>query len=344
MSDGKTKLPSMFRDACLRTCEAMDRYATDPERFWNCADELLATMPEYELEEGSEQWPLHFFGLRVVDEVTRYDNRDREKEIYESPQKVFEAVHAVHEELHSPFLKKRYTRPSQTIAQLLKEGVAEYQICVEWGFVDEHGRPDLEKFDKEVSEPGSVIDKGWMHPKQVKFERQRLEYRREYESLLRSFYGTEEDPLHDEVVVPESLEDLYRQGVEAWQTAKILGKSEAEIHAKYEELAEAGVPSSVMPVTTRNGETMSEYKPMRPEEPEGIDESYEDDPRDAMLEASEWDRDAAQEKYAAWTTVRLKEHCKDIGVPIRGNLSDEKIIERILDDEEARAIEEVSAE
>lgn len=340
-TENKTLMPPTCIEACQRVINVMGLYGSRPEVFWQAYDELHTTFPKAIFDEHSDHWVLHYRMLQLIDAVDRYDRR-ADSRIYDPPTGVFAAVHAIQMELQSPFLRDRQYRPPQSIKQLLRENVPDSQICVEWGLVDREGRVDLDRLNKEIEKPGSVINEKWKHPKQIKCEEKRLEFRREYEGLMHTHFGKGKDPM-DNPVAPESAQQLYEQGVEAWQAAKILGMEEASMLEIFDEFAKNIGPPKGVKVTARDGSEIPDYKPntfMAPEKK--VDDIYSTDgcsmTPEELKEKTGWDRDVAAKKYADWDTAKLKDQCRDNEIPIRGNLSDDKLIERLLDFDQ-RAVE-----
>lgn len=334
MEDNKTSLSPMFIESCKRVIGAMSIYSSNAEGFWRLFDEMRSLFPQVVLAENSDVWVLHYRVLQVIDAAERYDNRGNAR-LDEHPTELFAALHGVKTEMEVPFLQGRDYRPAQSIQQLRSENVPDFQICMEWGLVDSEGRIRLELLNREVDVPGSVINANWKHPRQIKIEQQRLEYREDYENLLESHFGKGNDPMAMPAP-PETAEQLYLEGVEAWQAAKILGKTEAEMLADYDTFAKTLAEPNRVKVTGRDGREVPEYKPSHYMAEEAkIDSRYETSTE--LMDAEEvkaktgWDRDLAAAKYADWTVAKLKEHCRANEIAIRGNLSAEKLIERILD-------------
>lgn len=334
MTESKSSLAGMCIESAQRVCGLMDYFRTRQAEFWYAIDEMRANMPENALDETCQQWPLHYWMAKVLDEVQKYDNRGT-AQVHKEPRDVFAAIHEMRQELEFPFLAKRSYRPSQSIDQLKAEGVSDAQICREWGFYDKDGRLEMDKYEKELQKPGSVINNDWKHPRQMEFERKKREMRREYESLLSDLTGRGRDPFAEQMVkCPETPEELYLQGVEVWQAAKMLGETEEAVAEMYREFSETLGSPATEPATTRTGQPIKDYQPIAPVPKKERDEVYDADGELTAAKVKEltgWDRDEARTKYEGWTTEKIKDHCRNIGVSIKGRVSDETMIERILD-------------
>ncbi len=200
--------------------------------------------------------------------------------------------------------------------RLDKQGVGHEQIARMWGLTHPDGSGNVFLVQKELEEPGSVINEQYVHPDDAADTRAADEARQRYRALAETAKQKKQaDKEEDEAPCPESSRDLWtlKPRMSLQQASKMLKQPVNKIAAEWAKWdAEAGIVDK-----QPQGDTATTTK------------SY-DDPLDA---------NDIYEAYSQWTDEELKSHAKDLGVEIRGQLKRETLIDRIVAAEQQGANE-----
>lgn len=327
----------LFVKACKDLCAIEGLLESDPESFWTQCDKLLGLIPEEEVDGATSSiWFLHYRALQFAQVVELYDRRDIQR-VADRPAAVIEAIHNLDSELRTPFcLQRNKLRPEASPTNLLAEGISHNQVCGMWGFIHEDGTPDIAKLDKELSNPGSVANESYEHPSMKTHLNDRQNHRRAYEKAF-SKAQESHDPYGGQPVCPETPEELFNQGVEVDQAAKMLQKSVDEVQAIWNSLETELGPQEFIPAVNELGQDVEEYKPPVFAEKPGTHEMYStegvtDIPEESIVD---WSEDSARLNYGEYPKSDLKAMCKDASINIAGNVSVEKLIDRLIEHDKA---------
>ena len=322
----------LFVKACKDLCALEGLLESDPQVFWNQCDHLMGLMPEGVMETLSGSfWFLHYRALQLEKVVGAYDNRDY-AQLNANPSEVIRALHDLNAEIRTPFVLQRgKLRPESSPANLISDGVNKYQVCQMWGLVDSGGNPDFEALDKEITTPGSVVNAEYLHPTVKVHEAAKRKHRSDYEKL---FTRVEEsrDPYAGTPACPETPEELFNQGVPSDQAAKMLQISFEEADTIWENFTSELGPQEFVPATNEAGQDVSEHQaPVFGEEadphPMYDTEGVVDIPDKSIVG---WDEDTARLHYGESPKKELREMCKADGINVAGNLSVDKLIDRLI--------------
>jgi hypothetical protein len=125
-----------------------------------------------------------------------------------------------------------------------KPPVSPNQIAKIYGWYDEHGQPDTQKVQEEITTPGTHFNpKTWVHPSRKRFEAQMQrtwqERAKRVGDARRSGPAESRPEQRAKPEAPESVEELIRQGVNSAQIVKMKKTTMAHVRAV---AAELGVP------------------------------------------------------------------------------------------------------
>lgn len=124
----------------------------------------------------------------------------------------------------------------ESIESLRTQGVADRQICLIYGFVDESGAPEINKVAEELAKPGTHYNaKKWVHPSQKRIDAVISERWKERSKKVDDKAKVE--PVNREA--PETVEELLTQRVSSRQIAMMKGITVDEVRAI---AANAGIP------------------------------------------------------------------------------------------------------
>lgn len=122
--------------------------------------------------------------------------------------------------------------PLPSIPDLVRQGVSGYQICKMYGLMDAQQRPQIELIQKEMDDPGSVIGPDWVDPRLK--DGPLLVVTKSADETRKAKAAANKAKKHE---IP--LDELFRQGVDYQQAAKMLVMDEATVAAEYDKLARA---------------------------------------------------------------------------------------------------------
>lgn len=134
-------------------------------------------------------------------------------------------------------------QPIEPVSLLLKQGVSQQQIALHiYGdgktgpLVGPNGQPDATKILQEADNPGSVIPKGWVHPREderISAHRERLKHRLAAAERHEDLDRQTEDPA--------TVEELLREGAFPQQVARVKNVPLDEVLQVAEKLRAEGV-------------------------------------------------------------------------------------------------------
>lgn len=134
----------------------------------------------------------------------------------------------------------RRLAPLESIADLTDQKVPDGQICQIYGFIDAYQRPRMDLLAKERRQPGSVIaspdgmdGKPWRDPREKDLE---AEFGTTLADLLRAPTAYSPPVAAESPPCPETIEQLYAQGVPEQQAARMLKMDIHAVAERYEAL------------------------------------------------------------------------------------------------------------
>ena len=182
--------------------------------------------------EHRETWRLM---VRASEEWGRYVDSDR-YDVHQNPPRSFvDLRQAMFDAAKRPLPLRR--RPPETPQMLRAQRVGDEQICRIWGFLHPNGSADFEMLRRELTDPGSVVNDSFVSPVQREEDRERALFNAERKRF--AFGRTEAVAPAPSAAVPcpESPRELWEQGVDAQQAAKMLGLTPHEVEELYGDYA-----------------------------------------------------------------------------------------------------------
>lgn len=160
----------------------------------------------------------------------------RESGIRRYPENEFwEAREALEKALTNVAVRPTF-KPLETIQQLREQKVSDRQIASIYGFLGENGEPQPHMVQQEIDNPGTHIGPDWVDPRVRAWEAEQAAINSHADNLVAKHQAAARAAQNPQA--PESLLDLWEQGVTAKQAAKILDKFVDEVEAEFRKLDE----------------------------------------------------------------------------------------------------------
>lgn len=343
----ETDKAKTFFEAIDGLLAAYEQYDTEqtPEsgrsrrQFWDAADRVQEVCPFSPL---GGKWPaLHTAVILFLAQVEIHDTRTAVQQ--EPSDDFWRALHDMGEARKEFGRPTKSATPPESIKVLREQKVELDQIAKTWALYTEDGRPDIGRVAQELAEEGSVIDDDFEHPNEKKAREKMAATYAEYQAVLRDAKGAEKA---EREPCEETPEELYQQGVRPDQAAKMLMQDPEEVLNLWNGfLDKVGPPQHGVEVTSRFGDVdeggrpapLPPYVPTTPPVEDAYvkgqkvveyDEEGEVVPQeDAQAE----DSTESQSAYEHLDIEKLKDLCRDAQISVKGNLSKETLISRLID-------------
>jgi hypothetical protein len=219
--------------------------------LWAAVDAATTAMPHIDL--GKDAMALHEAYIAFTVEQQAFDDRTDGRNI---PDSFWTALGVVSDAQKSLGKKPKSMRPPESVATFVSQDVGHDIIARNWGLYDEDGKPDLSLVQKEISDPGSVINDKYVHPNDVKMEAELEERHARYVLSLETL----DKPVGPRKPCKETPEELFRTGVLAEQAANMLMQPTEKVDKQWTEFAKTITPDTV-PVTGGDRQPRPEYVP-----------------------------------------------------------------------------------
>jgi len=216
------------------------------ETYWDAVESMKA------FETGDIPGDIRPLAARVsefFDEVDAFDNRANMNDEY--PHDSFwKAVDGIRSMLERP--GRRELPPLESIKELAAMPYMQHvQICKIYGFTDRRGNPMTRLVQMELDTPGSVIGEAakgkglidgrdWSDPRLDELDAEDSAADRAVEQISRKGRQSRKESGK----CPESLRELWEQGVGAAQAAKMLQQSDSEVAKQFADWDELKVFTS----------------------------------------------------------------------------------------------------
>ena len=261
----KPKQHAKFLEAVHGLVEAFNNVGDKVDRAFSAAvDAVKETLPKTDM--GQTGMRLHLAAMAFLIEAEKYDNRmelDASASPEDQPHDEFWSSLVIVETLYKDYGKPpKSFRAPETVEYLVASVKNHAQIAAMLGLFLEDGRPDLARLQKEISDPGSVINDDFVHPDDAKRDAELNKEHVKYAALLEEMAVE----IVSKDVCPETPEELYRTSVGLDQAIAMLAMephklSSEQVMEKWAEFKAAGIEQKGVETTNRTGQPFSDYVP-----------------------------------------------------------------------------------
>lgn len=201
--------------------------STPDEIYWDAVDEMLDVFAAGDIPADCRD--LADKVERFARECEAFDSRQNVDNLY--PDSEFWAAREAIEAAFKASGKKELP-PLESMEELRKADVPDWQIAKIYGLVDDSGNPLPHLVEKELKTPGSVIGKGtgWVDPR---LRDQKREEAADDAGEDEAMEAKGRRAAKEAAPCPESPLDLWEQGVPVQQAAKMLRRPLAEVVAEF---------------------------------------------------------------------------------------------------------------
>ena len=246
--------------AAIDAVLAHEDYDTDQEGFWALVDTATEADPGTDL---GEKWTdLHLAWLDFCKEVDVFDERWNPNDMPHD--KLWAAIADLTDCRNTLDAPPKSAMPPEGIkAYSEAPGMGHDQVALAFGLVDSRGVPQLDLVRKELDEPGSVLDKNYVHPDDAKGVERRQEAHTAYVERLQAIQEVKEvKEAEDSAECPETPQELYEQGIGEEQYAIMLKLTPEQVKKQWAKFEKAGVVRKETPVTSYEVDDKGEPVPL----------------------------------------------------------------------------------
>jgi hypothetical protein len=208
---------------------AADNNRNHPDESYDDALERMATI----FEEGEIPGDCRQLAVKVRALLDKWDDFCEERDSGERqyPANEFWTAREQLLKVFSAPEERPTFKPLESIPLLEKQNVPHRIIAKIYGLFDADGNPEAHLVQRELDKPGSVIGPDWVDPRVLAWEAERAERESHADELVAKHHAAAEAAKRPEC--PESIHDLWEQGVSAKQAARMLGKFANEVQAEF---------------------------------------------------------------------------------------------------------------
>lgn len=205
-----------------------DQNRPDPDDpYWDRVNMLINAFESGEIPADCRRLAVVVSQLQQAAE--RFEQRDDQNNYYPRDEIGFwQAV----EQLQKTIAGKppeQALKPLESIKELVEQKVNHWQIAKIYGLLDDSGEPQPHLVQKEIDNPGSVINKDWIDPR-VKELRANEDAADRYATQLQESKGQ----AAKRTPCPETPAELWQQKVSVEQSAKMLCKTVDEVQELFD--------------------------------------------------------------------------------------------------------------
>ncbi len=239
---------------------AHEDYDINQEGFWGLVDAATKADPCIDL--GEEWTDMHTVWLNFREEVDKFDSRSNPEDMPQDGLWIAMADIATARIMHGR--PPRSAMPPESMATYAASpGMNHGQVALAYGLVDSRGIPQLDLVQKELTEPGSVLNDDYQHPADVKAATMRQDAHTAYTlRLLRIQEVIDVKEIEDAAECPETPQELYEQGIGEEQYAVMLKLTPEQVKKQWAKFEKAGVVRKETPVTSYEVDDKGEPVPL----------------------------------------------------------------------------------